>query len=174
VDGVPRFERFWIGGDTLGPRIFETRTVTPRRFVYFCRGVAVDLEDCGSDELGQILDVERDPVGLDVTKYDQNLDGILDERDLVELGGDRFYLLQAELVYPLNETFELALFVDVGNSLFEDQNWGFEDVRISTGIEMRFILPVFPAPLRLIYGIPLQETALDSTSNFTFAIGRSF
>ena len=83
-------------------------------------------------------------------------------------------MLQAELVYPLNETFELALFLDVGNSLFEDQNWGFEDVRVSTGIEMRFILPVFPAPLRLIYGIPLRETALDSSSNFTFAIGRSF
>jgi len=174
VDGLPRFERFWIGGDTFGPRIFETRTITPRRFVHFCRVDSVAAGECTANDLGQILDVARDPVGLDVTKYDQNLNGVLDVNDLVELGGDRFYLLQAELVYPLNEQFEMALFVDAGNALFEDTNWGFDDVRVSAGVEMRFILPVFPAPLRLIYGIPIAESPLDSTSSFTFAIGRSF
>lgn len=174
VDGLPRFERYWIGGDTFGPRIFETRTITPRRFVQFCRITSVAADDCKADQLGQILDVQQNPVGLDVTKYDQNLNGVLDENDLVELGGDRFYLLQAELVYPLSEQFEMALFVDAGNALFEDTPWGFTDVRISAGVEMRFILPVFPAPLRLIYGIPIEESPLDSTSSFTFAIGRSF
>ena len=140
----------------------------------FCRIDSVAAGDCTVGDLGKILDVQQNPVGLDVTKYDQNLNGVLDPYDLVELGGDRYYLLQAELVYPLNEQFEMALFVDAGNALFEDTPWGFTDVRVSAGVEMRFILPVFPAPLRLIYGIPIEESPLDSTSSFTFAIGRSF
>jgi outer membrane protein insertion porin family len=161
VDGVPRFERYWIGGDTFGPRIFETRTITPRRYVRF-------------DAAGQITGVATSPVGLNVSEYDRNGDGLLNAFDLVELGGNRFYLFQVEWVYPLSQQLDMAFFFDVGNSLFEDTDWGFDGYRSSAGIEMRFILPVFPAPLRLIYGFPIQESSLDRTSNFAFAIGRSF
>jgi len=161
VDGVPRFERYWIGGDTFGPRIFETRTITPRRYVAF-------------NATGQITGIAKDPVGLNVGDYDLNRDGVLNTFDLVELGGNRFYLFQTEWVYPLSQQLDMAFFVDVGNSLFEDTNWGFDGYRASAGIEMRFILPVFPAPLRLIYGVPIQASSLDRTSSFAFAIGRSF
>jgi len=161
VDGVPRFERYWIGGDTFGPRIFESRTITPRRYVAF-------------DDNGQITGIARDPAGLNVADYDRNGDGVLNVIDLIELGGDRFYLLQAEWVYPLSEQLDMAFFLDVGNSLFEDTGWGFDGYRASAGIEMRFILPMFPAPLRLIYGVPIQASVLDRTSNFAFAIGRRF
>jgi outer membrane protein insertion porin family len=161
VDGIPRFERYWIGGDTFGPRIFETRTITPRRYVAF-------------GPFGEIMNTAKDPIGLNVREYDLNGDGILSRADLVELGGDRFYLFQAECVYPLSQQLDMAFFLDVGNSLFEDTGWGFEGYRASAGIEMRFILPVFPAPLRLIYGVPIQASSLDRTANFAFAIGRSF
>src|SRR5439155_11140488 len=30
---IPRFERFFVGGDLLGPRIFETRSISPVEFV---------------------------------------------------------------------------------------------------------------------------------------------
>jgi outer membrane protein insertion porin family len=43
IEGVPRFQRFWLGGDTLGPRVFETRTITPRRYVRVIDGVIVDV-----------------------------------------------------------------------------------------------------------------------------------
>lgn len=161
VQGVPRFERFWLGGDTLGPRVFDTRTVTPLRFVKL-------------DDTGALVNAVKDPTGLPISEYDRNGDGVLDERDLVEVGGDRFFLLQSELVYPLNEQFDLSLFLDVGNSLFEDTSFGFEDVRMSAGLEFRFYLPVFPVPLRLIYGFPIQKLDQDETSNFTFSLGRSF
>jgi len=45
---------------------------------------------------------------------------------------------------------------------------------------MRFHLPVFPVPLRLIFGYPLREVTIpgtnlgDRTTNFAFSIGRSF
>ncbi len=161
VNGIPASQRFWIGGDILGPRIFETRSITPFRFVSL-------------DPAGRILDITRDPTGQPVAKYDRNGDGVINAIDLVEMGGDRYYLLQAEYVFPLNQTVELAAFADVGNALFEDTPWGFTDIRVSAGLELRFYLPVFPVPLRLIYGRAVQERPGDRTSAFTFSIGRSF
>ena len=92
----------------------------------------------------------------------------------IEVGGDRFFLIQTEYVWPLNEQAELAFFLDVGDALFEDQNWGFETARVSTGVELRFHLPIFPVPLRLIYGWPIRSVRGDRVSNFGFSIGRSF
>ena len=62
----------------------------------------------------------------------------------------------------------------MGDSLFEDQSFNFETMRASAGFEVRFHLPVFPVPLRLIYGFPVRELESDRSSSFTFAIGRSF
>ncbi len=161
VNGVPRFQRFWIGGDTQGPRIFDVRTITPLRFVHL-------------DSLGRIVEAVDDPRGRKVGDFDRNSDGLLDRSDLVEVGGDRYFLLQAEYVVPLTGPVETAFFVDFGNSIFEDSPWGFKDARVSAGIEMRFYLPVFPVPLRLMYGWPLRKLREDRTSSFMFSIGRSF
>lgn len=161
VNGVPRSERFWLGGDTFGPRVFETRSITPLRYVSL-------------DPFGRLVDAVKDPTGQPAAKYDRNGDGIVNALDLVEMGGDRYYLFQAEYVIPFNQTVELAVFADVGNALFEDSPWGFEDVRASAGLELRFYLPVFPVPLRLIYGRPIRQLSIDRTSNFTFSIGRAF
>jgi outer membrane protein assembly complex protein YaeT len=156
VEGVPRYQRFWLGGDTLGPRVFETRTITPRRFVRIVDGV--------------IVDVVGDITGLPPDDFIQ-FNGVPVP---IEVGGDRMYLLQSEWVFPLNEQADLALFVDVGDALFEDTDLDFSTTRSSAGVELRFHLPIFPVPLRLIYGVPLREFEGDETSNFTFSIGRSF
>ena len=161
VFGVPAFERFFIGGDTQGPRVFETRTITPRRFVR-------------RDASGVIVEAIRDPRGRDIRDFDTNGNGVLDAGDYLELGGDRFFLVQSEYVIPFGGPAELALFVDAGNAIFEDDSWGFEDTRVSAGVELRFYLPVFPVPLRLIYGVPIRELPGDRTTGFTFSIGRSF
>ncbi len=157
VNEVPRFQRFWLGGDTLGPRVFETRTITPLRYVTL-------------DENGQIESMLGDPRFLSVD--DLVTSGL--QPQLVEVGGDRFYLVQAELVVPLNEQADLAFFFDVGDSLFDDQSWGFDTTRAAAGVEIRFHLPIFPVPLRLIYGFPIREIEGDRTESFTFSIGRSF
>ena len=60
------------------------------------------------------------------------------------------------------------------NSEFEDQSFGFDTARASAGIELRFHLPIFPVPLRLIYGNTVRELEGDRSSNFQFSIGRSF
>lgn len=161
IQGIPRFERFWLGGDTLGPRIFETRSITPLRYVILREG--------------QIFDVIKDPRFLPIGDDPNN--GLVDSGGLpvlIEAGGDRFFLFQTEYVIPLNEQVEVAAFLDVGDALFEDQSFNFETTRVSAGLEVRFHLPIFPVPLRLIYGVPVREITGDRTSNFTFSIGRSF
>jgi outer membrane protein insertion porin family len=156
IEGVPRYQRFWLGGDTLGPRVFETRTITPRRFVRVVGGA--------------IVDVVGDVTGLPPDDFIQ-VNGVPVP---VEVGGDRMYLFQSEWVIPLNEQAELAAFFDAGDSLFEDTQLDFSTIRASAGLELRFHLPIFPVPLRLIYGFPVRELKGDRTGNFTFSIGRSF
>ena len=156
IEGIPRFQRFWLGGDTLGPRVFETRSITPLRYVELIDGV--------------ITRVLGDPRYVSVDDLVTN-GGI---PIVIEVGGDRFYLVQSEYVFPLNEQVEVAAFLDVGNVLFEDQSFGFDTARVAAGVEIRFHLPIFPVPLRLIYGVPVREVEGDRTSNFTFSIGRSF
>ena len=157
IGGVPRFQRYWLGGDTQGPRVFETRSITPLRYVVL-----------GDDNnIAQVLgDPRLIPVEDLLTGGGQPV--------TVEAGGNRFWLSQNELIVPINEQAEIAFFLDAGDSLFETQSIGLDTIRASAGIELRFHLPIFPVPLRLIYGVPLRELEGDRSSNFTFSIGRSF
>jgi outer membrane protein insertion porin family len=157
IMGIPRYQRFWLGGDTMGPRGFDTRTITPLRYVTL-------------DEFGNIDQVLGDPRTQPADDFVTSI-GIPIP---IEVGGDRFFLFQSEYVWPLNEQAELAFFVDIGDALFEDQPWGFKTVRVSAGVEARFHLPIFPVPLRLIFGYPVRKLEGDQTSSFTFSIGRSF
>lgn len=164
INGIPRYQRFWLGGDTQGPRVFDTRAVVPLRYIRF------------DPSRQYIVEVTDDPTNRPTADFDLNGDGVVNQLDLVDVGGDRYYLLQAEYVVPFSgqSPVEAAVFLDVGNSLFEDQSWGFDQVRIAAGVEVRFYIPVFPVPLRLIYGSPIRKLPQDRTSSFTFSIGRSF
>lgn len=124
--------------------------------------------------LGDVVETTKDPSGRPVKDFDLNGDGVVDRNDLVSLGGDRYWLLMTEYTIPFQTPVEIALFFDAGNALFEDTPWSLADYRASAGFEMRFYLPVFPVPLRLIYGWPLRKLPEDRTSAFTFSIGRSF
>jgi outer membrane protein assembly factor BamA len=161
VNGVPRFQRFWLGGETYGPRVFQTRDISPLRYVRL-------------NAAGEVIEATSDPSGRPTRDFDLNGDGVINRGDLVALGGDRYWLAMAEYTIPFQSPVEVALFVDAGNTLYEDTGWGLADYRASAGVELRFFLPVFPVPLRLIYGWPLRKLPEDQTSAFTFSIGRSF
>jgi len=161
VNDVPRFSRFWLGGETYGPRVFQTRDVSPLRYVRL-------------NAAGEVIEATSDPSGRPTRDFDLNGDGLVNRNDLVALGGDRYWLAMFEYTIPFQSPVEIALFADAGNALYEDTPWGLTDFRASAGIELRFFLPVFPVPLRLIYGWPLRKLPEDRTSAFTFSIGRSF
>jgi len=161
VNGVPRFSRFWLGGESYGPRVFQTRNVSPLRYVRL-------------SSAGEVIEATSDPAGRPVREFDLNGDGLLNRNDLVALGGDKYWLAMVEYTIPFNSPVELAFFLDTGNALYEDTPWGLADYRAAAGIELRFFLPVFPVPLRLIYGWPLRQLPEDRTAAFAFSIGRSF
>ncbi|MFQ5766796.1 MAG: outer membrane protein assembly factor, partial [Acidobacteriota bacterium] len=121
---IPRSERFFIGGDTRGPRVFQTRSLAP---------------------LGPVSGI------VPLADSEGNIVGI----PFAVVGGDSYLLSQNEFVLRVTDPFDIALFLDMGNAF--DNNFGLSDLRFSAGIEARFFLPIFQAPLRLIFGRVLDE-----------------
>jgi outer membrane protein insertion porin family len=143
IDGVPRFERFFLGGDLIGPRNYETRSIGPTRWRVF-------------------LDEDGNPV----------LDG--DRPFEVFVGGSKEVLLQLEYAIPLGQPAVVVLYYDAGGTFDNGVDIEFDDLRMSAGVEMRLFLPVFQAPIRLIYGFPFNDQDHDQTNRFQFSIGTSF
>jgi outer membrane protein insertion porin family len=147
VAGVPRFERFFLGGDRIGPRGFETRSLSPLRFI-------VPVDENGNPQVDPTTGIVS-PVPAFV-------------------GGAKFGLIQLELGVPVGKTATFAGFLDAGGIYDNGDPWDDSELRVSTGLEFRVFLPVFQAPIRLIYAWPLKEQPGDQTSRFQFSIGLPF
>jgi outer membrane protein insertion porin family len=140
---IPRSERFFLGGDTSGPRVFQTRSLAPLGPI------------AGVDPL---IDTEGNIIGIPFS----------------DVGGDKFLLLQSEYVMRVADQLDLALFLDGGQSYGEVTGFDFGDLRFSYGVEVRFHLPIFQAPMRLIWGQVLDERDGDDINSFQFSIGFPF
>jgi outer membrane protein insertion porin family len=102
------------------------------------------------------------------------------------LGGDKYFIFNAEYVFASVGPAKILAFADVGNTYHEDQGIDLTRVRSSVGAELRIFLPIFQAPLRFIYyfnpnppspidqfGFPI-DSLKPRKSGFTFSIGRTF
>ena len=157
-DPLPTFERFFLGGER-SMRNFGTRTVGPSGFIcnFSVNSEAVQrLRDCPSPPRG--ANQGRVPLGF--------------FSDIV--GGDRKVLFNAEYVIPISEVVDFVAYADVGNAFAEWEPYSFSDMRGDAGLEMRFFLPVFGAPLRLIYGQTFNTRGTEDTKSFLFSIGTTF
>lgn len=157
---VPRFERFFLGGER-SLRLFKSRTISPIDDGLACpppvRGQR--HSDCpGKNPL--------DPDGNEVDANDP----------LIFIGGNKYLLFNFEYTIPMpsTDTVELVLFYDAGNAWTNKQGYDLSDLRMDAGIEIRFYLPVFGAPLRLIYGWNLDPKEFEDKQDFIFSIGRTF
>jgi outer membrane protein insertion porin family len=94
------------------------------------------------------------------------------------LGGNKFALFNAEYYFDIFGPVRALLFFDAGQAYLEGQPFSFDDFRISTGAEVRFIMPVLNVPFRLIYAINPNRTLYESLyvpySTFKFAVGTTF
>jgi len=90
------------------------------------------------------------------------------------VGGNRKTLLNVEYVIPVTEPVDFVFYMDVGNAFGEWEPIRFSDMRGDAGIEVRFFLPVFGAPLRLIYGRTFNTRGNEDTRSFLFSIGTTF
>ena len=102
---------------------------------------------------------------------DTNGDGFF---GTVHPGGVQFLQVNAEYAIPFGDAVEMAFFYDAGNAFDDHEAIRLNALRADYGLEMRFYLPVFQAPLRLIYGFIVDPRPGENASNFIFSIGTTF
>ena len=102
------------------------------------------------------------------------------------LGGDKYMVLNAELVYYVAGPLKFVVFFDAGNAWHESQSFNPLKMRTSSGVELRMFLPIFQSPLRFIYGVNLDPKVIkgpdgspltgaeEKSSEFQFSIGTTF
>ena len=91
------------------------------------------------------------------------------------VGGDKFALFNAEYYFDVIGPVRALLFFDAGQSYLNGQKVTFKSAAISTGAELRFIMPVLNVPFRLIYAInPNADPLFAEKKTFRFAVGTTF
>ena len=91
------------------------------------------------------------------------------------VGGDKFALFNAEYYFDVIGPVRALLFFDAGNSYLSSEKLTFRTAKISTGAELRFIMPVLNVPFRLIYAInPNADPLFGEKRTFRFAVGTTF
>jgi outer membrane protein insertion porin family len=113
-----------------------------------------------------------------VRGYDIRSIGPVDSQGRV-LGGNKFGLFNAEYYFDVFGPLRALLFFDAGGAFLEGDPIDVSEFRISTGAELRFIMPVLNVPFRLIYAInPNRKTFYEMLytpySTFKFAVGTTF
>jgi outer membrane protein insertion porin family len=94
----------------------------------------------------------------------------------VVVGGNKQFLANAEYQLKIADQFRVLLFYDMGNAWGPGHPMFSEALRRSTGVELRFFLPISPAPLRLIWARKLNPYDFDTggKTDFAFSVGTTF
>ncbi|HEU5180925.1 MAG TPA: outer membrane protein assembly factor BamA [Candidatus Polarisedimenticolia bacterium] len=130
----------------------------------------LDTEDVDHDNRLDTNEDLNDNGSLD-TGEDTNGDGIF---GTIFPGGDKFVQFNVEYILPLGDTAEFVSFVDAGNAFDNGHKIDLQDLRMDYGVELRFYLPIFQAPLRFIYGFIHDPLPGEKGASFQFSIGTTF
>ena len=90
------------------------------------------------------------------------------------MGGNKKALFNAEYYVDIMGPLRAVLFFDAGQAFLEGEKIDIKKFRTSTGIEMRFIMPVLNVPFRLIYAFNPNRDSFQPKSAFKFAVGTTF
>ena len=90
------------------------------------------------------------------------------------LGGNKYALFNAEYYFDLFGPLRFLLFYDAGQAFLEEEPIDITEFRTSTGVELRFFMPVINVPFRLIYAWNPQRDPFQDKSTFKFAVGTTF
>ena len=99
--------------------------------------------------------------------------GPLDENDLV-VGGDKFVLFNAEYYLDVFGPVRALVFHDAGQAFAEHQPIDLRQLRTSSGVELRVIVPMLNVPFRLIYAWNVYRDAFQPARALKFAVGTTF
>jgi outer membrane protein insertion porin family len=90
------------------------------------------------------------------------------------LGGNKFLLANAEYYFDLFGPVRFLFFLDAGQVFLEQSNISLSNLKMSTGAELRFIMPVLNVPFRLIYAYNPNPLLFTPKTTFKFAVGTTF
>jgi outer membrane protein insertion porin family len=99
--------------------------------------------------------------------------GPLDESQRV-VGGDKFVLFNAEYYLDVFGPVRALLFHDAGQAYAETQRIDLRQLRTSTGVELRVIVPMLNVPFRLIYAWNIYRDTFQPARALKFAVGTTF
>jgi outer membrane protein insertion porin family len=90
------------------------------------------------------------------------------------LGGTKFVLFNAEYYYDVASMVRAVLFHDAGQAFSEQQQIDLRQLRTSSGVELRFMMPVLNVPFRLIAAWNIYRDTFQPARAFKFAVGTTF
>jgi len=100
------------------------------------------------------------------------------DSQLRPLGGNKTLLFNAEYYFDVFGPVRALLYFDAGQAYLEGEKMELRNLRVSTGAELRFIMPVLNVPFRLIYAINPNRSEYEKNfvpySTFRFAVGTTF
>jgi outer membrane protein insertion porin family len=106
--------------------------------------------------------------------YDIRRVGPVDAEQNRLLGGNKYALFNAEYYFDVGGPLRLLLFFDAGQAFLEGERIQPGKFKTSTGVELRFIMPVLNVPFRLIYAVNPNHDQFTRKSTFKFAVGTTF
>jgi outer membrane protein insertion porin family len=168
-------ERYFLGGvGAFQVRGFEQRSLGPRRSILtpFAPGNVLSqgtfvYTASGRNEFG----VCQDPSGQCNSLTDTDIDDF-EDLDLTDvIGGNKMFLLNLELQFPLSEEVGLmgAMFFDAGNAFSENESFNPADLRLGTGVAVHWFSPF--GPIMVTLGFPLDALDDEDSSVFEFSLG---
>ncbi len=99
--------------------------------------------------------------------------GPLDENNRA-LGGDKFVLFNAEYYFDIAGPVRALVFHDAGQAYSEEQRINLRELRTSSGVELRVMVPMLNVPFRLIYAWNVYRDTFQPARAFRFAVGTTF
>jgi outer membrane protein insertion porin family len=87
---------------------------------------------------------------------------------------NKYLLFNAEYYFDVSPMLRTLIFFDAGKSYKKDEGFDFGGFYTSTGVEVRFIMPVLNVPFRLIYAKNPNRGQLPDNGGFKFAVGSTF
>jgi outer membrane protein insertion porin family len=94
----------------------------------------------------------------------------------VVVGGNKQFITNLEYQFKIADQFRFITFYDMGNAWAPGSRIFSEALRRSAGFELRFFLPISPAPMRLIWSRKLNPYEFDGEgrNDFQFSMGTTF
>lgn len=90
------------------------------------------------------------------------------------IGGNKFVLFNAEYYLDIASSVRALVFHDAGQAYQEDQPFNLRELRTSSGLELRVMMPIMNVPMRFIYAWNLYRDTFQPARAFKFAVGSTF